>query len=165
MHKNTKKWILITLLLVLYLAVGMVKWRYVINLGQVEGGLLVPRSELKDILKTQSTENHFFIQVILNPKWFSIFFFGNVFLALNLAIIYVLYQKFDYIKFIFGFFFIFSISSFLILGISYLVGSYTLVAPIVARIKELQQSPFALIILIAIIELYQKEVQQKTSEI
>lgn len=156
MNQKLLKWVILFFLLAVYLMVGIIKWRYVINLGQVDGDWLIPRSELRDLLETKSTEKKFFIQLILNPKWVSIFLFGNIFLGLNLAIIYILYTNGLYIKYIFSFFFIFSISSFIVLGISYLTETYSLVAPIVARIKELQQSPFALILLIAAIELYKK---------
>lgn len=160
--KTLLRFIFIGILLILYLIIGIIKWKYVLNLGFIDGDFLIYRSELTDLLKYKTTNTDFIKYVILNPKWVSIVIFGNIFLLLNMGLIFLIYSDKLYVRLTFWLFFYFSTLSFIVLLVAYLSKSFNYVAPVVARIKELQQSPFALIILIGIIEIIRtKELKNK----
>lgn len=139
---------LIVILSLLYLILGIVKWNYILNFGLVKGGLFLGRYSKEAQLNYNSSFSDPIRYFLLTPKWFSTLVFGNLFLMLNLAIIYLVYEKKEYIKFTFWLFFWVSVSSFTVLGLGFLTHTYSIVYPVVARIKELQQSPFTLFFLL-----------------
>lgn len=147
------RFVLFTVVLGLYLLTGLVKWSYVINPGIIDGSFLINRSNIKLLMENKVSDIKFVDYILLNPKWISIIIFGNIFLCLNISIIYLIYKDLNYIRFTFWFFFWISLASFLMLGFGYFTNTFQYISPIVARIKELQQSPFSLILLIAVFEI------------
>lgn len=137
-----------------YFALGILKWKYIFNFGLMEGEFLLNRY---GSAAQQNYNSHFSDPVryfLLTPKWVSAIVFGNLFLALNLVIIHLVYQKKEYIQFTFWLFFWVSVVSFTVLGIGFLTQTFSIVYPMVARIKELQQSPFTLLFLLVAFKLY-----------
>jgi hypothetical protein len=158
-HKN----ILLAFVLIIYFAVGILKWNYIINPWLVDGDFLIYR--YSKISQTQFNQNYSdaFRYFLFTPKWISTILFGNLFLGLNLIIIYLVHQNKIYIKFAFWLFFWVSFISMLSLGIGLFTNTYDYFYPIVSRIKELQQSPFTLILLLGGFKLY--KVQSSIHEI
>lgn len=158
------KWVLVGLTVLLYIILGLVKWRYAFNFGIVPGGFLILRAKMALLMNNHPGyygNNVFF----MHPKWISVLVYGNLYLVLTMAIIFLIYRNVAFVKLTFWFFFWFSFLSILALLIGYLTQTFKYVAPIVARIKEIQQSPFTLIILIGIVEIYRKnEVQERLSD-
>lgn len=156
MNRYAKKGLL-GVLAVLYLVLGIIKWNYILNLGLVEGGLFLHRYSIEAQLNYNSTFSDPIRYFLFTPKWVSTLVFGNLFLLLNLAIIYLVYGKREHINFTFWLFFWVSLTSFVVLGIGFLTDTFPIVYPIVARIKELQQSPFTLFFLLVAFRLIAKE--------
>lgn len=148
---------LLVVLGVLYLTLGIIKWNYIFNFGLVEGGLFLGRYSKEAQLNYNSTFSDPVRYFLFTPKWISTIVFGNLFLLLNLAIIFLVYQKRQYIKFTFWLFFWVSVASFVVLAVGFLTNTFTVLYPIVARMKELQQSPFTLFFLLVAFRLIAKE--------
>ena len=155
--KYWQKYSLIAITLVVYLGFGILKWNYIINPWLVDGNLFIYRysaSSQAQFNKNFSDPIRYFL---FTPKWISTILFGNIFLGLNLAIIYIVHQNKIYIMFAFWLFFWVSFISVLSLGIGLFTDSYDYIYPIVSRIKELQQSPFTLILLLGAFKLYKDQ--------
>lgn len=142
-------------LLALYTFFGILKWRYLLNFWVFKGGFLLSRTEMADQLKydpeTIDKVNYF----LLNPKWLSIIIFSNIFLLLDMGLVYLIYNKKSYVNFTFWLYVAYSWISFFILVFGFLTNTYEEVAPIVARLKEMQQSPLMLIFLLGAFKIYE----------
>jgi hypothetical protein len=134
--------------LVIYFCVGLLKWNYIINPGIVKGNFFLYRYQ-PFVQKNYNTKiSDTFSYFLKSPKWLSAIIYGNVFLLLNLIVIYLVYQKKEYTRFTFWLFFWVSVTSIALLLLSLMMGVYTQVYTVVAQIKELQQSPFTLALLL-----------------
>jgi hypothetical protein len=160
LNNQLKKWqtySLLAITLVVYFGFGILKWNYIINPWLVEGDFFIYRystSSQAQFNKNFSDPIRYFL---FTPKWISTILFGNIFLGLNLVIIYLIYQNKMYIKFAFWLFFWVSLISVISLGIGLSTNTYAYFYPIVSRIKELQQSPFTLILLLGAFKLYKEQ--------
>ncbi|MBY0426623.1 MAG: hypothetical protein K2Q22_13360 [Cytophagales bacterium] len=148
-------------LLVLYTFFGILKWRYLLNFWVFKGGFLLSRTEVADQLKydpsTVDKVNYF----LLNPKWLSIIIFSNIFLLLDMGLVYLIYNKSAYVKFTFWLYIAYSWVSLFILAGGFLTNTYQDIAPIVARLKEMQQSPLMLVFLLGAFKIYEMPLQSK----
>ena len=157
--ENWQKYFLLTITLVIYFGFGILKWNYIINPWLADGDFFIYR--YSTISQSQYNKNfsdpiRYFL---FTPKWISTILFGNIFLGLNLVIIYLIHQNRMYIRFAFWLFFWVSFISVLALGIGLFTNTYNYIYPIVSRIKELQQSPFTLILLLGAFKLYNNQLK------
>ena len=134
---------------VLYFILGILKWNYILNPGITNGPFLLYRYSTDAQLNYNQTYSDSVRYFLMTPKWISTLIYGNAFLLGNLIIIYLVYRERIYIRFTFWLFFWISTLSFLALFIGLLTNSFVTVYTVVARIKELQQSPFTLILMLA----------------
>jgi len=157
LSNQLKRWqtnLLLAITLIVYFCFGILKWNYIINPWLVDGDFFIYR--YSTISQAQFNKNfsdpiRYFL---FTPKWISTILFGNIFLGLNLVIIYLIHQNKMYIRFAFWLFFWVSLISVLSLGIGLSTNTYNYIYPIVSRIKELQQSPFTLILLLGAFKLH-----------
>src|SRR6478735_1599124 len=98
------KWTLFVVVAVLYLCLGILKWNYILNFGLVEGDFFLYRYGKEAQLNYNSTFSDPIRYFLLTPKWVSAVVFGNLFLALNLVIVYLVYEQKQYIRFTFWLF-------------------------------------------------------------
>ena len=149
LQSKTNRFILIFLACCAYLVLGIFKWNYIFNPGLVNGPFLIYRYSKEATANYDSSYSDSIKYFLFTPKWTSTLIYGNLFLFLNLAIIYLVYNCKMYLRFTFWLFFWVSFLSFIALTIGYLTGCFSQVYTIISRIKELQQSPFTLILLLA----------------
>jgi hypothetical protein len=155
--KRRGKYVLLALVSVVYFWIGVLKWNYLLNPWIAEGGFLLPRYSTEAQQNYNSSYTDGIRYFLLTPKWISTLLYGNIFLGLNLLVIYLVYEKQIYIKFTFWLFFWVSFLSVAALALGLFTQSYGSIYPIVSRIKELQQSPFTLFLLLAAFKLHKDE--------
>lgn len=141
----------------LYLLVGILKWKYILNPGIAKGSFLLDRYSSLAQQNYNQDYSDSFRYFLFTPKWISTLLFGNLFLAMNLIVIYLVYQNQMYIRFTFWLFFWVSVLSVGVLALGFLSNTYLVVYPIVSRIKELQQSPFTLLLLLGAFTLHVRQ--------
>lgn len=148
------RYLLLVLIFILYFIIGVLKWNYIINPGIVKGDWLLYRYTREIQANYNVHYNDPIRHFLITPKWISTLIYGNAFLLLNLVIIYLTYYRKEYLSFTFWLFSIVSILSVVILALGVFLGIYDIVYPIISRIKELQQSPFTLILLLGAFRLH-----------
>lgn len=150
---NWNKHILLGVILLVYFAVGIVKWNYIINPFIADGDFFLSRYSKESQANFNQHYSDPIRYFLLTPKWISTLLFGNLFLMMNLCIIHLIYNNKSYIRFTFWLFFWVSLISLFALVIGLFTNTYLYIYPIVSRIKELQQSPFTLILLLGAFKL------------
>jgi hypothetical protein len=146
----------IALVLLVYFFFGLLRWNYILNPGILEGDFLLNRYSPES---QQSFNQHFSDPIryfLFTPKWISTLIYGNIFLFLNILVIYLVHHKRAYISFTFWLFFWVSVTSVLALIVGFLSNTYDYVYPVVVDVKELQQSPFTLILLLGAFKLNER---------
>lgn len=157
LNSKTNRILLLFFLGCAYFILGILKWNYILNPGIEEGPFLLYRYSKAAQLNFNNSYSDSLRYFLLTPKWISTLIYGNLFLFLNLITIYVAYRKSIYIKFTFWLFFWVSTISFAALLLGYVSNNFEAIYIVVARIKELQQSPFTLILLLAAFKLANKD--------
>ena len=152
--KNWQKYSLLIITLVAYFGFGVLKWNYIINPWLVDGDFFIYRYNTTSQAQFNKNFTDPVRYFLFTPKWASTILFGNIFLGLNLVIIHLIHQNKMYIRFAFWLFFWVSFISASSLGIGLFTNTYDYIYPIVSRIKELQQSPFTLILLLGAFKLH-----------
>ena len=163
LDSRTTRIILLFIFGIAYFILGIVKWNYILNPGITEGPILLYRYSIDAQLNYNTSYSDGIRYFLLTPKWISTLIYGNLFLFLNLIIIYVAYRKNIYLRFTFWLFFWVSTISFAALFLGFITNSFDRTYIIVARIKELQQSPFTLILMLAAFKLAAKEGEKSRS--
>jgi hypothetical protein len=149
--------ILIGIVLCIYLVFGILKWNYIINPWLFDGDFLLYRYSQASQASFNKNFTDPFRYFLFTPKWASTLIYGNVFLGLNLAIIYLVHNNKMYIKFTFWLFFWVSGLSVASLAIGFATHTFEAIYIVVSRIKELQQSPFTLILLLGAFKLHKEQ--------
>ena len=147
------EYLLLTVLGTCYFVVGVLKWNYILNPWLTDGPFLLNRYSMESVKNYNNSYTDSLRYFLFTPKWISTLIFGNLFLLLNLAVIYIIYKEKVFIKFTFWAFFWVSFISFIALFLGYSLNIFQTVYIIVSRIKELQQSPFTLILLLSAFKL------------
>ena len=155
------EYLLLVILAASYFAVGILKWNYILNPWLTEGPFLLNRYSVEPVKNYNDSYTDSLRYFLFTPKWISTLIFGNLFLFLNLSVIYIIYKEKVLIKFTFWAFFWVSFISFIALFLGYCFDVFQSVYVIVSRIKELQQSPFTLILLLSAFKLIK---QNKANE-
>ena len=154
----------ITLVLVVYFFFGLLRWNYILNPWIFEGDFLLYRYSPES---QQNFNQHFSDPIryfLFTPKWISTLIYGNIFLFLNILVIYLVHDNRAYVNFTFWLFFLVSVLSVLALAVGFLSNTYHYVYPVVADVKELQQSPFTLILLLGAFKLNEKYPTKKADD-
>ena len=157
LQSRTSRIFFLILLGFIYLALGILKWNYIFNPGIAEGPFLLYRYSKEAQLNYNYTYSDSLRYFLFTPKWISTLIYGNLFLLLNLYVIYVVQRKKIYLMFTFWLFFWVSLLSIVSLLFGYLFNYFNEVYILVARIKELQQSPFTLILLLSAFKINSKD--------
>ncbi len=155
--KRRFNYVLLAGISILYFWLGIIKWNYILNPGIAKGSFLLPRYSPESQRNYNSAYSDGVRYFLLTPKWISTLIFGNLFLFLNLCVIYLVYERKIYLRFTFWLFFWVSFLSMVMLAIGLLTKTYVWIYPIVARIKELQQSPFTLFFLLVAFKLHKED--------
>jgi hypothetical protein len=159
-----KRNVLIGITLIVYFFFGILRWNYIINPWIFDGDFLLYRYSA---VSQQNFNQNFSDPIryfLFTPKWLSTLIYGNVFLALNIVIIYLVHQKRVYVNFTFWLFFWVSVISVSSLAFGFLTKTYSYIYPIVSEVKELQQSPFTLMLLLGAFKLNERGVETKKEE-